>query len=302
MSSTTPIKTVALAGASGALGTAVLDALLAANFTVTALTRQDSTSSFPASVKIAKVDYSSIDDLKAALSGQDALISTVGYTGFLSQEKMIDAAIAAGVKRILPSEYGSDPENANARSLPVFGHKVQIEQHLKEAIKGTSTTYTLVANNEFFDWDLDHSFGVSIASKTMEIFDGGDVPFTATPLSFVAAGIVSVLRNPDETANRVVRLHGVTMTQNRLLSLLKRFAGAEGWKVTESSTQQKEGDAYAALQNDPTDFAPWAVMFLQCAVWGSKFGNDFSKKNDNELLGLKELTDEEVQEIVKVRC
>lgn len=305
MSTPTPtIKTIALAGASGTFGTTLLTALFSANFTVTALTRPGTTHTFPSGVRAVPVDYSSVSDLTSALQGQDALISTLGYAGMLSQTTLIDAAVAAGVKRIIPSEYGSDPNNANARALPVFGHKVAVEQHLKAAVAANpSTTYTLVCNNEFFDWDLDHHFGVDIPSRKIEIFDGGDVPFTATPLSFVAAGVVSVLQNPDKTANRVIRLHGAVMTQNRLLALLKRFTGdADGWSVTHSSTVEREGEAYAALQRDPGDFAVWAVMMLQCAVWGAKFGNDFSGENDNEMLGLRELGEGEIEEIVRARC
>lgn len=298
----TTIKTVALSGASGAFGSVLLQALLDANFTVTALTRPDSTHTFPSNVHVAKVDYSSTQDLTTALQGHDAVISTVGYAGVLGQAQLIDAAVAAGVARIIPSEYGSSPLNAAARALPVFAHKVQIEAHLKQAVQGTATSYTLVANNEFFDWDLDHNFGVNVAEKSIEVFDGGDVPFTATPLGFVAAGVLAVLRRPEATANRVVRLHGARMTQNKLLGLFQKHAGPEGWTVTAASTAEREGEAYAALQREPQNFAVWAVMMLQCAVWGAKFGNDFSAENDNELLGLKELSDAEIEEIVKARC
>lgn len=287
------------------MGTKVLDALLAANFTVTVLTREGSTSTLPYGTKTAEISYESPASLQSALQGQDALVSTVGFAGLLSQIPLIDAAIAADVKRILPSEYGSDQRNAVARSLPVFGHKVQVEQHLKQACEssGGRTTYTLVANNEFFDWDLDNSFGVDIKARTMEIFDGGDVPFTATPLSFVAAGIVRILQDPDKTANRVVRLHGAEMTQNRLLALLQRFTGDRaGWKIQHSNTAEREQQAYAHLQQHPEDFMTWAVMFLQCAVWGTKFGNDYSGENDNGLVGLTELSEGEIEEIVKARC
>jgi hypothetical protein len=200
-----------------------------------------------------------------------------------------------------PSEYGADPEVARARQLPVFAHKVQVEQYLKTKVQGTSTTYTLVCNNEFFDWDLDFNFGVDIKAKKMEIFDGGDVPFTASPLDFVARGIVSVLQHPPETANRVVRLHGKTMTQNKLLEILQRFVGKEGWQITHANLEDREKEAYEMLQKDPSNMMAWAVAFLQCAVWGKDFGIDFSNNNDNELLGLKELSDAEIEEIVRIR-
>ena len=200
-----------------------------------------------------------------------------------------------------PSEYGADPDVARARQLPVFAHKVQVEHYLKEKVQGTSSTYTLVCNNEFFDWDLDYNFGVDIKQKKMEIFDGGDVPFTATPLDFVARGIVSVLQHPSETANRIIRLHGTSMTQNKLLEIIQSFVGKDGWEIRHTNLDDREKEGYELLQKDPSNMWAWAVAFIQCAVWGKDFGIDFSKKNDNESLGLKELSDTEIEEIVRVR-
>ncbi|KAK3636186.1 hypothetical protein LTR56_014349 [Elasticomyces elasticus] len=297
----TAIKTVAVAGASGTMGSVALKALVDAGFTVTALTRLDSSATFPSGVKVSQVDYNNIESLTAALKDQDAVVSTVGYAGMQGQVLLVDAAVAAGVKRIIPSEYGRDPEDAHARGLPVFAHKVQVEDYLRSKVQGTSTTFTLVCNNEFFDWDLDHSFGVDIKNKKIEIFDGGDHSFTATPLPFVAQGIVGVLQHPDETANRIVRLHGTSMSQNKLLGLLQRYTSAEGWTVSHVNTADREGQGYGILQKDPSNMYAWAVAFLQCAVFGKGFRNDFSINNDNALLGLQELGDDEVEEIVRSR-
>ena len=97
----TTYKSVAVAGATGRIGQAVVKALLDADFTVTVLTRPESSNPFSEAVKVAQVDYNDTESLASALRGQDALISTVGYAAMLGQEKLIDAAVATGVKRIL---------------------------------------------------------------------------------------------------------------------------------------------------------------------------------------------------------
>ncbi|KAE8312184.1 hypothetical protein BDV41DRAFT_578016 [Aspergillus transmontanensis] len=62
------IHKVALAGATGNLGPAILEQLVAANFEVTVLTRINGiTHKFPASVHVASVDYDSLNSLVAAL-------------------------------------------------------------------------------------------------------------------------------------------------------------------------------------------------------------------------------------------
>ncbi|PSK46033.1 hypothetical protein B9Z65_5001 [Elsinoe australis] len=297
----TAYKTVALAGASGSLGAVVLKALLNANFTVTALTRAGSTHTFPPSVKVAKVDYDDAAALASVLQGQDAFVSTLGYAAMQGQEKLIDAAISSGVKRVLPSEFGANPEVSAVRQLPVFAHKVQVEHYTTEKVKGTSTTYTLVCNNEFLDWGLDHNFGVDVKGKKMEIFDGGNVTFTATPMDFVARGVVAVLQRPDVTANRVIRLHGTGITQNELLGMIQRYTGKEGWEISHTDTAEREKQGYEILSKEPTNLVGWAIPFLQCSIWAERFGGDFSSNNDNQLLGLKEMTTAEVEEVIRSR-
>lgn len=51
-----------------------------------------------------KVDYTNFESLKKALEGQDALVSAVASLAVPSQMLLIDAAVKASVKRIIPSE------------------------------------------------------------------------------------------------------------------------------------------------------------------------------------------------------
>lgn len=60
------------------------------------------------SVKVVKVDFGNHQALVDALKGQDAVVLTLGDLPnlFKNSKIIIDAAIEAGVKRVLPSEYG----------------------------------------------------------------------------------------------------------------------------------------------------------------------------------------------------
>lgn len=148
----TAIKSVAVAGASGSLGNALVKALLAAEFAVTALTRSDSTSTFPEGVKVARVDYNDVESLTSALRAQDALISALGLGSMDYQEKMVDAAVAAGIKRLIPSEFGFDLDIPKARESPAAGGKRKIQDEIVRKTRGTHTTYTFIYNNIFLDW------------------------------------------------------------------------------------------------------------------------------------------------------
>ena len=76
-------------------------------FDVAVLSRLSSTAIFPPSVKVIKNEFSE-SALVSAFRGQDAVVSNVGAAAFLDQKKMIDAAIEAGVKRFIPSEFSVD--------------------------------------------------------------------------------------------------------------------------------------------------------------------------------------------------
>jgi len=293
------IKKVALAGATGDIGAPVLKALLEANYEVTALTRQTSDHKFPDNVKVAKVDYNSVESLTSALQGQDALISTVAITAGDQQKCLVEAAVAAGVKRLIPSEFGSDPENAKARALPVFAPKVETKKQIEAKCAGTGTTYTFVSNNQFLDWGINSGFMIDVKGKKMNLYDGGNTRFTATPLAFVAEGTVAILSHLDQTANRVVRLHGIALTQNKFLEIAQNVAGKEGWEVTEFASEEKEQDAWKNLKANPENVWGWVPGFLNRSVYAEGFGGDLSERNDNEMLGLKEVSEAEVDEMMR---
>lgn len=299
----TTIKSVAIAGASGSLGTPITKALLEAGFTVTALTRPDSKSTFPSGVKVSPVDYTSKSSLQTALQGHDALISTLASMAAGHQIQMIEAAVAAGVKRIIPAEFGSNTMNPRTRALPVFKDKVEAEELLQRLCgeNERKTTYTLVLNSAFLDWGIDTGFLIDAKNKTYELMDGGNRHFTTTPLSFIAAGVVAILQRPDATANKAIYLQGARLTQRKFLEIVQRVVGSESWTVSEVDSQQLEKGAYEALQANPANVPGWVFPMLKLSIYAEGFGGDFGEQGerDNEMLGLKTLTEGEVESVVK---
>ena len=158
-------RTVAVAGATGNLGPSLAQALVAAGFEVTVLSRIGSNRSAPPGIKrVVEVDYNSPESLTEALSGQDVLVSNVPNHG--SQKPLIDAAIAAGVKRFLPSEFGSNISgNQKTAALPVFKDgKTVIQQYLAE--KGDAITWTLVVTGLFLEFAVGYGPGCQHKGKS----------------------------------------------------------------------------------------------------------------------------------------
>lgn len=68
-------------------------------YKVSILTCKESTSTFPEGVPVFRADYSDMDQLKSAMQGQDVVVSMVAVFATGGQQILVDAAIAAGVKR-----------------------------------------------------------------------------------------------------------------------------------------------------------------------------------------------------------
>ena len=148
------LNNVILVGAGGNIGPAVLDAFLSTpGFNVSVLTRAESTTTFPSGVRIFKTDYSE-SSLLSAFQGQDAVVSMVAWLALVEQTKLIDAAIKAGVRRFIPSEYGHPPENTrNEDIMPssTYGVKKDILAYLQQK-ESTGLSWTAFATGAFFDW------------------------------------------------------------------------------------------------------------------------------------------------------
>lgn len=120
-------------------------------FKVTVLTRPTSTVTLPADVSVVKASYTE-DELAKAFYGQDAIVSAVGAMGFADQKIFIDAAIKAGVKRFIPSEYSTNTLSDAVRELvPVFEPKKTILDYLKQN-EETGLTWTGLAVGPLLDW------------------------------------------------------------------------------------------------------------------------------------------------------
>ena len=161
--------------ASGALGRPVLDTLVkSGKFNVTVIKRPSSSASFPGSVTVRTADLSSVDSVTTIFEGQDAVVSTVGVTGLAEQNILVKAAVAANVKRFLPSDFGSDIANPKVGVLPVFKFKTATHDALREAAAANPDfTYTLVCNNAFLDWGIEMDFLLNWRESKPKFYDGG---------------------------------------------------------------------------------------------------------------------------------
>ncbi|KAJ5383934.1 hypothetical protein N7517_001845 [Penicillium concentricum] len=290
----TSIK-VAIVGASGNLGPAVLKELLTAGFDVTVLTRQGNNKTFDSRAHVAEVDYESLDSLKAALSGQDIVVNTlnVGAVPKSIHLRLVDAAVATGVKRFIPSEYGCDTTNPNASKSPVFGDKVSVQEHLKNVAQQSGLSYSLLITGPFLDWGLEKGFVLNLAGPAV-LYDGGNRQFSSTTLSGIGKGVVGIINNLEATKNSTIYINEARVTQKELLELSGKSVET---KVV--STTDLEKEAYAELAKPSPNPAIFAGKFILRSIFGEGHGSLFdAEKLSNDLFGLKTLSKEEIRGLI----
>ncbi|KFX96163.1 hypothetical protein O988_05451 [Pseudogymnoascus sp. VKM F-3808] len=292
-----PLKNIAIIGASGSIGKIVFDGLIeSSKFNITVISRKESEATFPSGVTVVKSDLSD-EGLIEAFKGQDAVISTVGATGFGDQKKFVDASIRAGVKRFIPSEFSaSSQDKAVVGLLPLFGQKAEIVEYLRSK-ESTGLTWTGVAASCLFDWGLANGFlEFDIANRTATIWDGGDKKFTLTNEKQLVRAVASVLQHPEETKNQYLHIASVETNQNEILASLEEVSG-EKWTVIKTTTDTQVSEAVKKLTAG--DFSG-AFALVRGTVFGNTQGLHANYAADeklaNDILGLGL---EDVKDVVK---
>ncbi|KAI0884314.1 putative oxidoreductase CipA-like protein [Annulohypoxylon maeteangense] len=288
------ISKVAVAGASGSFGLPVVHQLIEDGFKVTVLTRKGTNHNFPSGVTVAEVDYESPETLVKALAGQDAVVSVIGFQGLEQQIPLVEAAVKAGVKRFIPSEFGGDAENENISQLPMFVLKKATKDLLKKEAALGKITYTLITTGPFLDMALQYGLIANLKEKKIKLWDGGERSYSTTTIASATKATSEVLKHLDETKNRVVFIRSASLTQKGLLEKVKKAAGPDGWTIETPSVAENLKAAYAQLkETGEID----RVAFIVSAIWGEEYGSNFQAV-DNDLLGVKELSDVELQNLI----
>ena len=273
-------------------------------FNVTVIKRDSSTSSnFPESVTVKTADFSSIESATEAFSGQDAVVSTVGSAGVPGQPLLVRAAAAAGVKRFLPSDFGSDLANPKASALPVFKNKLATHAALREAAADANPdgfSWTSVCNGAFLDWGFEKGMLLNWRESKPKLFDGGESVFSTTTLDTIGLAVVGVLSHPQETRNRFVYVKDADVSQKQLLGIAQKVAKGKEWeepvRVDKAAMEKSSFESLAKGEVTP----PVMVAFLLRSFFGpAEYGGRF-EKTDNELLGIKGKTEEEVEAVVEL--
>lgn len=299
MAPTSPIQKVAIVGATGRIGGAFATELLkTGKHTVTALTRADSTASFPDGAVVVKVNYDDEGSIVTALKGQQFLIITLSVRAPPDLHgKIVAAAAKAGVPHIMPNVFGQDARYAAARvsadDLLVRGSI----QNFTDIERTGNKPFNLVCGF-WYEWSLaigDLGFGFDIKNRKVTFYDDGNTISTVSTWDQCGRAIAALLSLPESGAQpslvdykeRPLYINSFQISQRIILDSLHRVLGTTDadWDIGYEPTPERYARGMAQLkQGDHTGFP--RALYSKAFFKGGSGDHGSRVTLDNRVLGL----------------
>ena len=224
MDSTRPsAQTVLLAGVGGDLGGRIARALVARGADVRALVRVGvKPGNLPPGVTPVTVDYGDPRSLANACHGAACVVSALnGLEPVIleAQGRLLDATVAAGVPRFIPSDFSLD----FTRTRPGDNRNLDLRRHFMNRVDRTPIRATSILNGAFAD--LLTGEAPIVLQRPRRILYWGDAD---QPLDFTAKDDVArytAAAALDSEAPRILRIAGDTVTPRVLATIMTDLTG-----------------------------------------------------------------------------
>ena len=218
---------ILLAGSTGKLGTRIAAALVRRGARVRALVRPTSEPEAIAAVRdlgvaIVTADYRSATSLSNACSNVSCVISALsGLREVIveAQSTLLDAAVAAGVPRFIPSDYAIDfvkqPEGWN--------RNLDLRREFHERLDRAPIAATSILNGMFTDMLTGQAPIVLFRFKRVMYWENADQPMDFTTIDDTAEYAAAAAL--DASTPRYLRIAGDTVTARELVEIASDVTG-----------------------------------------------------------------------------
>lgn len=269
---------------------------------VTAISRSDSTSQMPAGLhEVKKVDYNEPSSIVEALRGQDILIITLSVMSPPeSSTILIDAAIEAGVKWLVPNEYGINPPNEEVARDTITGERIKrIRDYITEKGAG-KTSFIAVSCGFWYEFSLagtEVRYGFDFDKKEVTFYSGGKVKMNTTSFPQLGRGVASLLslkvlpedendRSPtlSNWKNGTVYISSFFVNQQDMFQSVLRVTGDKesDWKIHDEDVKERYEAGKAEMQMG--SMRGFGKM-LYARLFYPDGAADFNDRLDNKVLG-----------------
>ncbi|KAI8579893.1 hypothetical protein K450DRAFT_239595 [Umbelopsis ramanniana AG] len=291
-------QTIAIAGAGG-LGKHIVDAILEdGKHKLIVLSRGTNQELADRGVEVRTVDYSSVESLTKGVAGVNVIISFIAERSETnSQINLYHAAVAARVKRFIPSEWALDVQKYDDKPS-LYEFKRKFRQFLADQNK---IEYTLVCNGLFMNYLLpagtkkylqDVDINISIEKRTANVPGTGNQPMVLTMAEDIGKAVVWLIDDPKPWP-KYTYIKGTVTSWNELIKYGEEVTG-EKFDVSyvPLETLQANYEAAAASGNFLKKFfAEIGVMYATDGVLDLPDNEDPSLFEGIRFTQVKELID-----------
>ncbi|KAG8915349.1 hypothetical protein FRC02_004546 [Tulasnella sp. 418] len=284
-----PLPNIAVAGATGNLGTHIINALLSPTFRpkfgeIIVLSRSATSDAAKAlierGVKVVEIDVQNVDNVSDALKGTDvfvdAIVSNPDTTA--ASSNFIKAAAKSGVKLYIPSDFGFDYQRIDFQH-PLWEGKRAIRE---EAINAGLRVARLSVSS-FLEDLFNAPLGFDIVNSTITVVGSADNRFSFTSkvdIGFSVASVIALWIKDPSAVPHTVLVASDTLTYENVQEILSKAYGRQFSLVTEDPNVVKK-NALAQLPKPGDNF--WATIFLYFRLLHANGVGDHSV-NHNELI------------------
>lgn len=220
-------RTILLAGATGDLGGRIARALAGRGATVRALVRSGTPPDKLAELRglgaeIAEADYDDAAALRRACEGAGCVVSALsGLEDVLvgAQTQLLEAAIAAGVPRFIPSDFAID----FTRLPPGSNRNLDLRRAFKEQLDQSSIAATSVLCGAFMDMLTGVAPFILFKRKRVLYWQNADQRMDFTTRDDTAAFTAAAAM--DASTPRILRIAGDSPTARELAALMTAISG-----------------------------------------------------------------------------
>lgn len=202
------------------------------------------------------------------------------------------------MRRFIPSEFGSDHRQPAAQSIPLSASKIKVAKALQKAAELGKIEYTSILGGPWIEWIMTFDGGMSIPKRKFYRHDGGDVPFGLCTRQAFGDAVAGSLRRPEETKNKYFTIEVISLTQNRILELVKEALPDIGFEIIEVNTKERYERGVKKLLAGTFDLSVVGDMVLRF-VFDPELQLSSDTAEANELLGVERITESGFQDIVK---
>jgi nucleoside-diphosphate-sugar epimerase len=207
----------------------------------------------------------------------------------------VRAALAAGVRHLVTSEFGLNTFHPNAAELPVLAAKLAAQRALEAELQDAAAagksvlTWTAIFTGAWYDWALARGiFWIDPTARSITRAGSGDQRVSFTRVAVNGEAVVAVLREPERFANRPAYFASHTVSMNKLIEMVGEIDdGGEKWKVVDVPDVEairKEGvRLWEKDRREGVDEMLHTLAFRNLAIAATfdeenRFGADFGEK------------------------